>query len=65
MGGRTRACVAGVVASVSICAVTASGSLAHATHHSVKRSADALVTKTPIKHLVVLFQENVPFDHTC
>ncbi len=25
--------------------------------------AEALPTQTPIKHLVVLFQENVPFDH--
>jgi phospholipase C len=25
--------------------------------------ADALATKTPIKHLVVIFQENVSFDH--
>lgn len=28
-----------------------------------EKPADALTTKTPIKHLVVIFQENVSFDH--
>ncbi|MGC1105367.1 MAG: alkaline phosphatase family protein [Candidatus Acidiferrales bacterium] len=28
-----------------------------------RNSADAAQTKTPIKHIVVLFQENVSFDH--
>jgi len=63
MRQRTRAYFAAAAVAICICAFAASGSIAQATHHSVKRTADALPTKTPIKHLVVLFQENVPFDH--
>ncbi len=41
--------------------VLAQGASARA--HSVHRAARAQDTTTPIKHLVVIFQENVSFDH--
>jgi len=45
--------------SVAVATVMATGG-ATAGRSSLDRSAD---TKTPIKHLVVIFQENVSFDH--
>ena len=45
-------------------AVQATGAAAVAQPvHAKLDGAERLPTVTPIKHLVVLFQENVPFDH--
>jgi hypothetical protein len=48
---------AGLVLSASG-AVAAPGGGAQAAHHPQRRS------RTPIKHVVVIFQENVSFDHS-
>jgi phospholipase C len=46
------------LAAVAVLAVSAGVATAHST-----RKASASDTTTPIKHLVVIFQENVSFDH--
>lgn len=51
-----------------LCGVFALGGLLFATTNVANadappRASDGPATRTPIKHLVVLFQENVPFDH--
>ena len=40
-----------------------SGTLASVKAATAAPSATSTTTKTPIKHIVVLFQENVSFDH--
>jgi len=59
--GVRRALVAGVVATCALggaVAVAAAHGGAHKAH-----TADGSATSTPIKHVVVIFQENVSFDH--
>src|SRR5579859_4708583 len=49
-----------------LCALTATTfALAAPAHHRAPRARSAVVasTATPIKHVVVIFQENVSFDH--
>ncbi len=50
---------ASVVTALTL-AIGAPGSLWAQPHHA---DADDAPTKTPIKHLVVIFQENISFDH--
>jgi phospholipase C len=51
-----------VISVVLIASLTLSGSLASVKAASSSTTATT-TTKTPIKHLVILFQENVSFDH--
>jgi phospholipase C len=58
------ALTAGVIAVSGFSAVQVTGAVAVAQPvHATLDGAGRLPTATPIKHLVVLFQENVPFDH--
>jgi phospholipase C len=43
--------------------LVSSGTLASVKAATAAASATSTNTKTPIKHIVVLFQENVSFDH--
>ena len=52
------AAVAGVLAACTLGATLAVASPSHRAH-----AAQAGATATPIKHVVVIFQENVSFDH--
>ncbi|MEO7015896.1 MAG: alkaline phosphatase family protein [Leifsonia sp.] len=55
--------VAGIVlAAAALLAFTPAAGFASPTHHPGSGTT-AVSTATPIKHLVVLFQENVSFDH--
>jgi len=57
----TRYTLAGAVAAVALMAGSAGG--AYASPMSTARHRPSPTTATPIKHLVVIFQENVSFDH--
>jgi phospholipase C len=58
------ALAAGVIAVSGSLAVVGTGAVAAAQPvHDTPVGAGRVPTATPIKHLVVLFQENVPFDH--
>jgi phospholipase C len=48
---------------VAACAAAASLALLSGPLDAQPPAADALATATPIKHLVVIYQENVSFDH--
>ena len=49
---------------IVIGAATAHGLRSHHHHRGVRRQeSDGAQTQTPIKHIVVIFQENVSFDH--
>jgi phospholipase C len=52
---------AAAAAGVSVTAVQSA--TAHREHHRVRSARLADATRTPIKHVVVIFQENVSFDH--
>jgi phospholipase C len=58
----TAAAVAFVLLGVSACGGS-SNDTSSATDSSTVSAEDALATATPIKHVVVLFNENVSFDH--
>jgi phospholipase C len=45
------------------CSLGATLALAAPSHHPVRAHSEGVSTKTPIKHVVVIFQENVSFDH--
>jgi phospholipase C len=51
------------VAAIACAALASSASAAHRRHRSARPAASSTSTTTPIKHVVVLFQENVSFDH--
>jgi phospholipase C len=59
---RIRFATATAVTVAAITTITAIPSGAHP-RLGKSRAADAAVTATPVKHLVVIFQENVSFDH--
>ena len=59
MHRRTIAILCGVLAA----AVVVTTAAARPSHHRDAHKADSAATATPIKHLVVMFQENVSFDH--
>jgi len=62
MGSETRKRVSAAVAGLaSVCAL--GGTLAVASPEDGTGAAQGPATATPIKHLVVIFQENVSFDH--
>ena len=54
----TLVCVAGLGFASTLPSVARAGSAT-----GDRSTAEAAPTKTPIKHLVVIFQENVSFDH--
>ncbi|HSO97963.1 MAG TPA: alkaline phosphatase family protein [Solirubrobacteraceae bacterium] len=56
---RWRRAVVAAVAATGALAATVAGASAGAGH----RAAEGAATATPIKHLVVIYQENVSFDH--
>ncbi|MBV9425587.1 MAG: alkaline phosphatase family protein [Solirubrobacterales bacterium] len=57
-------CTAGMSVAVAQAASTGRGHRARGTvRWRVRRMSDEVRTTTPIKHLVVIFQENVSFDH--
>jgi phospholipase C len=59
-----RRVVAGLAAAVCVAgAVVAVTEPAVAHGHAHKRAAHATAVRTPIRHVVVIFQENVSFDH--
>ncbi|MBO0822473.1 MAG: alkaline phosphatase family protein [Actinobacteria bacterium] len=62
-GYRRLVLVAVVAASAVLSAAAVSSVSARAIGVDQQEKADQIPTATPIKHLVVLFQENVPFDH--
>ncbi len=59
MHRRTLVILFGLLAAVTI----VSAAVARPAHHRGGHKSDAGRTATPIKHLVVIFQENVSFDH--
>ena len=57
-------CTAGMSMAVAQAASAGRGHRARGTvRWRVRRMSDEVRTTTPIKHLVVIFQENVSFDH--
>jgi phospholipase C len=50
-------------AALAICTATLAGPFATPDAAATLTTADDLATETPIKHLVVVFQENASFDH--
>jgi phospholipase C len=57
---RRRAAVVGAIAAIVVGSSVAS---AAAAEHGLPDAQHAATTTTPIKHLVVIYQENVSFDH--
>ena len=51
------------LAIAALVGITACSNNNNSTSSTVTDPAAALATATPIKHLVVIFQENVSFDH--
>jgi phospholipase C len=61
---KLRSVLLGTAALLAVAAtVTTIGPVSANDKNSVTAAVDALPTKTPIKHLVVIFNENVSFDH--
>jgi phospholipase C len=52
-----------ITLAVAACATIASASVVGAAGSARPATANGVATTTPIKHLVVIFQENVTFDH--
>jgi phospholipase C len=59
MHRRTLVILFGLLAAVTV----VSAAVARPAHHHAGHKPDSGSTATPIKHLVVIFQENVSFDH--
>jgi phospholipase C len=60
---RRAAVMLGVGATAVAVAIPQAGATRHHTPEHARGAAGTLITATPIKHLVVIFQENVSFDH--
>ena len=52
-----------IASPLALCATLLASCIVPAQAHGRGRGADALPTATPIKHLVVIYDENVSFDH--
>jgi phospholipase C len=64
LAGALAAAATGAAAiGISVSAASSSGPVAPATPAAQIATSDAVPTATPIKHVVVLFDENVSFDH--
>jgi phospholipase C len=62
-GAMTAAATGAAVIGISVSSASSGHSAAAATPAATANAADAAKTTTPIKHVVVLFDENVSFDH--
>ncbi len=63
MIGKNLRCMAATILAMNLALVTPSGLLANDKNDKQTNDKGGVRTTTPIKHLVVIFQENVSFDH--